>query len=90
MRLADLYRLYTPRKYSEVCNVVKHYAHHFVKKALKEMQERKKRRKEGKATQTFILDLCYELQDEEKVRDQLVYVLLAGRDTTAFLMSWTM
>ena len=90
MRLADLYWLYTPKKYSKACNTVKRYAHHFVKQALKEKQEREKRGEEGKPSHAFILDLYEELQDEEKVRDQLVHVLLAGRDTTACLMSWTM
>jgi cytochrome P450 len=90
IRLADLYWLYTPRKFSEACNTVKRYAQHFVKQALKELQEREKRGEEGKPSHAFILDLYEELQDEEKVRDQLVHVLLAGRDTTACLMSWTM
>lgn len=90
IRLADLYWLYTPKKFSEACKVVKRYAHHFVKQALKERQERDKSGEEGKPSHAFILDLFEELQDEEKVRDQLVHVLLAGRDTTACLMSWTM
>lgn len=90
IRLADLYWVYTPRKYSEACNTVKRYAHHFVKQALKEKQERDRRKEEGNASHAFILDLYEELQDEVKVRDQLVHVLLAGRDTTACLMSWTM
>ncbi|KAF8853501.1 cytochrome P450 [Acephala macrosclerotiorum] len=36
----------------------------------------------------FILDLYNEYQDSVLVRDQLVNVLLAGRDTTACTMSW--
>ncbi|ELR09120.1 hypothetical protein GMDG_03700 [Pseudogymnoascus destructans 20631-21] len=36
----------------------------------------------------FILDLYKELQDSILVGDQLVHVLIAGRDTTACLMSW--
>lgn len=38
----------------------------------------------------FILDLYNELQDPALVRDQLVNVLIAGRDTTASLLSWTL
>ncbi|KAI9042411.1 longevity assurance proteins LAG1/LAC1 [Aspergillus affinis] len=38
---------------------------------------------------TFIIDLYKELQDPVLVRDQLVHVLIAGRDTTACLISWT-
>ncbi|KAJ5517892.1 Cytochrome P450 E-class CYP52 [Penicillium expansum] len=36
----------------------------------------------------FILELYKEMQDKVLVRDQLVHVLIAGRDTTACLMSW--
>lgn len=35
----------------------------------------------------FIIDLYKDLQDSLLVRDQLVNVLLTGRDTTAYLMS---
>ncbi len=38
----------------------------------------------------FIRDLYDELRDQVLVRDQLVNVLLAGRDTTACLLSWTL
>jgi hypothetical protein len=38
----------------------------------------------------FILDLYRDLRDPVLVRDQLVNVLIAGRDTTACLMSWTL
>ena len=38
----------------------------------------------------FIQSLYDELQDRKLVRDQLVNVLLAGRDTTAGLLAWTL
>ena len=38
----------------------------------------------------FIRSLFDELKDRKLVRDQLVNVLLAGRDTTAGLLSWTL
>ena len=37
----------------------------------------------------FIFDLHTEYQDRSLIRDQLFNVLLAGRDTTACTMSWT-
>ncbi|KAL9058684.1 MAG: hypothetical protein Q9206_001819 [Seirophora lacunosa] len=40
-------------------------------------------------SQTLIRDLYEELKDPDLVRDQLVHVLIAGRDATACLMSWT-
>lgn len=85
IRLADFCWLYSPTKYNEACKTVKLYADHFVQQALQE--------KESKASSdlhTFILDLHEELNHAALVRDQLMRILIAGRDTTACLMSWTM
>jgi hypothetical protein len=38
----------------------------------------------------FILELYEGLKDPALVRAQLVHVLMAGRDTTACLLSWTL
>ena len=38
----------------------------------------------------FIVDLWKEMRDEELVRDQLLHILVAGRDSTASLLSWTL
>lgn len=87
LRLADLCWLYTPRKYTKACKSVKKYATHFVNKALNN--------KDGGSSQSsagiaLILDLYEELKDPLLVRDQLMHVLLAGRDTTACTMSWAL
>ncbi|KAK4184534.1 cytochrome P450 [Podospora australis] len=37
----------------------------------------------------FIVDLWKEMQDSNLVREQLLHVLVAGRDSTAALLSWT-
>ena len=39
---------------------------------------------------TFIHDVYDKLKDTSLICDQLANVLLAGRDTTACLMSWTL
>ncbi|PSN66381.1 cytochrome P450 [Corynespora cassiicola Philippines] len=87
LRLADFHWLHRSSKYSEACNVVKKYADHFVSQALA------CRDREGEEAASerypFILDLYKDLNDTALVRDQLVNVLIAGRDTTACLMSWT-
>lgn len=38
---------------------------------------------------SFIIDLWKEMRDEKLVRDQLLHILVAGRDSTAALLSWT-
>lgn len=88
LRLADFHWAYTPSKFTKACGVVKRYANHFVNQALKNKQENGQQAASGR--HAFILDLYDELKDPALVRDQLVNVLIAGRDTTACLMSWTL
>ena len=88
IRLVDFYWAYCPSRYKAACTNIKDYADGFVKQAISENN--------NSATQTskdryaFINDLHSELQDPVLVRDQLTNVLLAGRDTTACLLSWTL
>ncbi|KAL8825522.1 MAG: hypothetical protein Q9170_007757 [Blastenia crenularia] len=87
LRLADLEWAYKPKAFRKACDVVKNYAGHFVNEALKHGDCSDNIPKvDGQA---LIRDLYEELQDADLVRDQLVHVLIAGRDTTACLMSWT-
>ena len=86
LRLADLEWIYKPKAFRKACQVVKEYASHFVDEALKNrVGDELSPRTESEA---LIQDLYAELQNAELVRDQLVHVLIAGRDTTACLMSW--
>ncbi|KAJ5555941.1 hypothetical protein N7513_003583 [Penicillium frequentans] len=86
LRLADLQWIWKPTKFRAACTVVKQYATHFVQLALSDMAENGE---EAASKQyPFIIELYKDLQDFLLVRDQLVYVLIAGRDTTACLMSW--
>ncbi len=88
LRLADFHWAYTPSRFPRACKVVKRYADHFVQQALKEQEDNGQQAKSGR--HGFILDLYEDLQDPTLVRDQLVHVLIAGRDTTACLLSWTL
>lgn len=88
IRLADFHWAYTPKKFTKSCDIVRQYATHFVTQALKDQDERGELARQGQYA--FILDLYKDLQDTALVRDQLVHVLLAGRDTTACLMSWAL
>lgn len=86
LRLADFYWAYTPRSFTDSCDSVKRFADFFVEKAL--AQEKAYGREEALKHFPFILELYEDLQDAVLVRDQLVNVLLAGRDTTACTLSW--
>lgn len=84
-RLQDFYWAYSPSRYKAACRGTKEFANVFVKQALQE----KNRTGPDADRYAFIQDLYDEMQDPALVRDQLVNVLLAGRDTTACLLSWT-
>jgi cytochrome P450 len=88
LRLADFHWLYKPPKFQVSCAVVKQYADHFVAQALKDREENGQ--ESASQRYPFILDLYEELKSPALVRDQLVHVLIAGRDTTACLMSWAL
>ena len=87
-RLQDFYWAYNPTRYKAACKNVKAYADIFVKHALR--QSEKTGQDKTSDCYIFIEDLATELQDPKLIRDQLVNVLLAGRDTTACLLSWTL
>ena len=87
IRLADFFWAYTPSKYTESCKLVKEYATRFVEQA---MQSTDDDTSKSEAKYAFIRDLYNEYDDPTLVRDQLVNVLIAGRDTTAALLSWTL
>lgn len=85
-RLQDFYWAYSPARYQAACRGIKEFANVFVRRALEE----KNRTGPDSDRYAFIQDLYDEMQDPALVRDQLVNVLLAGRDTTACLLSWTL
>ena len=87
LRLSELYWVYTPSRYRTACENVKRYALDFVNQAL---AHRNDDSGSAQGKYMFVEDLYEELHDPELVRDQLAHVLLAGRDTTACLLSWTL
>jgi cytochrome P450 len=87
LRLSNLCYLYTPPKFLWKCWEVKRYATYYVDHALKDLSENGD---EAFERHPFILDLFKDLQNRRLVRDQLMNVLMAGRDTTGCLMSWAL
>lgn len=88
LRLADFAWLYTPSKFRKACKDVREWATFFSNKALDFMEEYGEEAAMEKYS--FIVDLWRETHDRDVVRDQLLHVLIAGRDTTACLLSWTL
>ena len=85
--LAHLSSLYNTSSYRKSCRIVRRYADHFIDKAFQYGRDHSE--EEATERYPFIFDLHTEYKDRSLVRDQLVNVLLAGRDTTACTMSWT-
>jgi len=82
LRLRSLYWLASTAKFKKACKTVHDFADRFVKLALDPSYKRN--------SEKFILldALLDTTRDPIELRDQILQVLLAGRDTTSALMSW--
>ncbi|KAI1357977.1 cytochrome P450 [Xylaria arbuscula] len=87
VRLADLAWIYNPSKFRKACKAVRDWATFFAARAIDYKNEFGEEAAAEKYA--FIIDLWKEMQDFDLVRDQLLHVLVAGRDSTASLLSWT-
>lgn len=87
MPLAHLSFLYNTPSYRKSCKIARRYADYLIEKAFQCAHDRGQ--EEATEKYPFIFDLHTEYRNRSLVRDQLVNVLLAGRDTTACTMSWT-
>ena len=88
-RIQGLYMLIDGKGFREACRQVQNLADQYVDKALyphKYTAEEKPPRNK----QNFVLldELIKETKDPIELRDQLLHMLIAGRDTTAALFSW--
>jgi cytochrome P450 len=87
-RLGDFYWLLNDRAFRKACRTCHRFVDDAVRKALEinevdeEIQEKSK--------YIFINALIEETQDPKVLRDQCLNILLAGRDTTACCLSWTL
>lgn len=86
--IPGLYMLVDGKEFRAACKQVQSLADEYVEKALhphKHMAEKPPRNE-----QKFVLldELVKETRDPIELRDQLLHMLIAGRDTTAALFSW--
>jgi cytochrome P450 len=88
VRLADAAFLYNPAKFKKACRAVRDWATFFASKAMQYKDEHGEVAAAEKYP--FIIDLWKEMHDFDLVRDQLLHILVAGRDSTASLLCWTM
>ena len=88
VRLADAGWLYNPPKFSKACASVRDWATFFARKAIKCMDELGQ--EAASERYPFIINLWKEMKDFDLVRDQLLHILVAGRDSTSVLLCWTL
>lgn len=86
--LMDLHFLYSPKSFTEDCNIVHQFADHFVQQALRG-EDKSASGAEEQEGYVFLRELAKTTQDPYELRSQLLNILLAGRDTTAGLLGWT-
>ena len=85
-RLQDLYWLVGGKRFNTSCAVV----HDFADKILERNLDQRSEQGEGRSERYVFLDAVAESSVNRKsLRDQMINILLAGRDTTACLLSWT-
>ena len=85
-RLLDLYWFIGGRRFREACTSV----HTFVDDIIQQRYNSTDTA-EGKEERYIFLDAVAEdTKDKKELRDQLLNILLAGRDTTACLLTWTL
>lgn len=83
-RLGGLYWLVGGKEFRKNCSIV----HNFVDEAVHAALSTPKT--EEKEVHSFLDTLVQENRDPKVLRDQLLNILLAGRDTTASCLSWTL
>jgi cytochrome P450 len=89
-RLVDTYWMHNPKEYRENNKNVQTFIDHYVNLALRKSAGDEKLAEEGnhKERYVFLEELATRTRDPVELRAQLLNILLAGRDTTASLLSW--
>lgn len=89
-RSAPFHSLYNPPAFRRACRNV----HRFVEKYIRQNGIAISKSAAGSvsdsSTSWFIKQIATECASETDLRDQLLNILLAGRDTTACCLSWTL
>jgi len=91
-RFGDLYWLHNPKEFKDNNKNIQSFIDHYVNLALRKSSGSEKIAEEGghKQRYVFLEELASQTRDPVELRAQLLNILLAGRDTTASLLSWLM
>ena len=87
-RLGELYWLLSPKSFRNACKTCRKFVEDCVRDALENQKEDKAT--PGESNHSFLNSLIQETRDPRFLRDQCINILIAGRDTTACLLSWTL
>lgn len=85
-RLLDLYWLVGGKKFRKSCQAV----HDFMEEILERGESSRKDSGKRDSRYVFLDAIAAEYPDRTALRHQMMNILLAGRDTTACLLSWTL
>ena len=86
MRLQDLYWLVGGRQFRQACDDVHRFADQIIDRNLR----RDEGTKLGRKKYVFLDSLDQNSSDRRALRNQIINILVAGRDTTACLIVWTL
>lgn len=89
-RLAPFHSLYNPPTFRKACQDVHHFLERYIREGGFTKRDLSQGEKHQDSTSWFIRQVAEESASETDLRDQLLNVLLAGRDTTACCLSWTL
>ena len=76
------------RKFKAKLKIINSFVHPYIEKALRLSPDELEKETKSDSGYTFLHELARFTRDRTVIRDQLVAVLLAGRDTTAATLSW--
>lgn len=85
-RLLDLYWLIGGPKFREAC----HNVHKFADRIIERNLSNQKTSEKSLQGETFLDTVAAVVPDRSALRSQIINILVAGRDTTACLLSWTL
>jgi cytochrome P450 len=89
VRLQGLYWLASSKKFREACKTVREFTDHFVQAALDPANKRLGPSPDQKEKFVLLDSLLATTKNSEELRDQVLGILVAGRDTTSSLLCWT-
>ena len=87
-RYADLYWLHNPAEFKNDNKIVNDFAEYYVKLGLEKRQKGVSEKDTNSEKYVFLNAIAESTDDPIEIRAQLLNILLAGRDTTASLLSW--